>query len=102
MTLYDQAKLYQYRDGILGIFIEKLEELKQGQIPLMFNTFAEIFRATIQYFPQEIQQQYKDILSTALMEHKFLEASALVNALKNNQQQRLQSIEDFLKKIDEE
>lgn len=96
MGKYNPFKLDKNKYGILGIYIEKLEELQKGKIPTQFETYAEILKEALPFFPEKERQKYQEILEAGLNQIEYIRASKIVDSLKQEENSRKKTIENFL------
>lgn len=93
-------KLEENKYGILGLYIEKVKELQQGKIPIGFEEYSSALRKKLPYFPDEERTKYQEVLEAGLAQVNYLRAYEKVNALKDGEESRKKTIDDFLKEVD--
>lgn len=98
---YNPQRLNQYKEGIVGLYIEQLQEIKKGKIPVCFGKYADFLRAVIPYFPKKEQRFFKKILEAGIAQVAYLRAADAVKALKISEDNRLETIDDFLKSVEQ-
>ena len=96
MGTYSPVKLEEYKYGILGLYITKLQELQNGNIPICFETYAEILKEALPFFLDEERPKYEEILEVGYSQVQFLRASQIVNALRDAESSRKKVIDDFI------
>jgi hypothetical protein len=100
MGKYDPVKLEREKYGVLGIYINDLQELKNGNIPISFETHTEMLRETLPFFSDDKRVKYQMVLDAGISQVKFFRASQTVDALKEGESIRKKTIDDFLNQAD--
>ncbi|MBU4299685.1 MAG: hypothetical protein KKB09_00540 [Nanoarchaeota archaeon] len=97
MNDYNPVMLDNSKYGLLGQYAESLEELMNGEIPIVFENKADMLRAALPYFPEDEHPEIEEILDAGMTQIKYLRAKQIVDGTKDDEENRLKIIGIFLK-----
>src|SRR3989338_1435820 len=98
--VYNPKRLRESRNGLLGIYIGKLSELREtGRVPMGFERYARMFEAAIPYFSEEDQPQYRQMVSDGFLQVQHIRAKQTIDATGHDEQERLDRISSFLSTV---
>ena len=100
MGKYNPKVLEQYKYSFLGIYIEDLHELQNGNIPTHFETHLGMVSEALSFFPKKERKKYEKVVEAGYRQVQYLRALNTVNALKDQEKSRKKTINDFLARDD--
>ncbi len=99
MVEYNKRSLNENRHTILCIYIDNLKDLQKGEIPSLFETRSEWLRQALPYFFEDDRKKYQKVLNVGLQQFNFIREPQAFNSLKNGEESRKKTIENFLKSV---
>ena len=83
--------------GILGLYQEKLSELRTTEkVPIGFETYADSVKKTLEFLPKDDKQIARTVVIAGLLQVEYMRAKEITDQLKDGEEDRLKTIDDFL------
>ncbi|MCX6816008.1 MAG: hypothetical protein NT120_04110 [Candidatus Aenigmarchaeota archaeon] len=98
MGKFNESKLSEYKEGILGLYAERVRDVLNGNTSRNFLQICEMLDEALPFFPKNERETYKKFLDYGRTQFKLIQARHIVEAATDSEEERKKFIGELLKK----